>query len=182
MKELVKKVVILIVPILLLKSNDAPAKVDPPNYNFSLQMLEQFMPGTSLEDVEKTYGKGKVISKTDEIEAYSYEVEHLRYKFSVVVQFYQKKILDFYAPLPSYFLHNIFHQSLINKYGMQEKYINRNNHGLYVWETKAEHKIYYMGTCTITCFPVYLSAISKNLPIELYSYKPTIETLSRIDF
>ncbi len=158
--------------------NASRAKVIPPNYNFSLDQLNIFKPGNQITEVEKKLGKGTIINKKEEVIIKKFYIAHMRYKFPVIVQIYKGKILDFFANLPSYFLHNIFHQSLINRFGKQNKYYKNNAHALYVWNDVSGVKYYYTGTCTITCFPIYFSGILKKLPDGLYSYKSTIDSLS----
>lgn len=162
--------------------NVSLAKVDPPNYNFSLDTLKDFAPGGDLETIEKKYGKGIVVNRIEEIVSVKFFVAHIRYKFPVFVQLYKNKVLDFYATLPSYFLHDIFHQSIINRFGKQDKYIITNGHALYVWNNVDGIKYFYTGTCTITCFPIYFSGVLIKKPDELYSYKPIIMSLSDITF
>jgi hypothetical protein len=84
------------------------AKVDPPNYNFSLETLEDFFPDKNLDDLQKKYGKPDQMGKQGQVETLRFFVAHIRYKFPVIVQVQQGKVLDFFAKLPSYFLHDVF--------------------------------------------------------------------------
>ena len=51
-----------------------------------------------------------LIKDLGEVRIYRFYVDQIRYKFPVFVQLDQGKALDFYAKLPSYFLHDVFHQ------------------------------------------------------------------------
>ena len=84
-------------------------------------------------------------------------ISHVRYIFPVYVQINKGVISDFYARLPTYFLHDIFHQSLITKFGKQTKYYRQENDAIYTWKNVNGLKIIYSGSCTITCYPNYVS-------------------------
>jgi hypothetical protein len=73
-------------------------------------------------------------------------------------------ILDFFAILPSYFLHDLFHQALINRLGKQSSYIKKETAALYIWKTSDGLTHYYQGTCTINCFPEFYSVVGAKFP------------------
>lgn len=139
------------------------AKVDPPNYNFSLDQFELFMPGKTLDEISKQFPQKELLINEDNFKTYKFYVEHIRYKFAILVQFNKGIVTDFHARLPSYFLHDIFHQSLINRYGPQTSYKRKEEQAVYHWKEIKGNEHLYMGTCTITCFPVYYSVKTKNL-------------------
>jgi hypothetical protein len=145
------------------------SKVDPPNYDFSLKELQKFYPGADATALLKT--KPQVITKSGATTTYKVYVSQIRYKFPVFFQVKDNKVLDFYARLPNYFLHDIFHQSLINRYGKQDKYKNKNEHSIYLWNNKNKARHLYEAACAITCYPIYYSA---SLPKENWpvGFKP----------
>lgn len=138
------------------------AKVDPPNYNFSLDKFNDFMPGSSLADIQKIHGEGTKISEGQGGIIYRFHVSHIRYKFPVFVQLKGSKVGDFFARLPSYFLHDVFHQSLINRIGAQNKYYKKENNAVYIWDNVSGNTHIYSGSCTITCFPIYYAVHPKG--------------------
>ena len=138
-------------------------KVDPPNYEFSLDVLETFAPTKTKEEIEKKYPTSKIIADNGDTLIKRYEVTHIRYKFPVIVQYQGDKVLDSYARLPSYFLHDVFHQSLINRYGKQDRYQKLEEQAVYQWTNAKNMKITYAGACTITCFPLFISYESREL-------------------
>jgi len=144
--------------LIFLNNSFTQAKVDPPNYDFSLNSLTIFKPGNLKSNLLKDpkYKKGKLYEKNGEFEIYRFEIIQLRYKFPIFVQFYQGKIIDYWAKLPSYFLHNIFLQSLQKRFGKHNSYFNKNSLSLYYWKNIKNISIVYSGTCTITCFPVFI--------------------------
>jgi hypothetical protein len=152
------------------------AKVDPPNYDFSLENLKPFFPGESKQALIAKHGEGLIL-KNGFVETRRFYVSQIRYKFPVVVTFYQDQVVDMFATLPSYFLHDIFHQSLINRFGKQDKFINYNGTALYTWANKDNKNLNYSSTCTITCFPLYFSASMANPPQGAY-FTPLIDSLS----
>jgi hypothetical protein len=143
---------------------DTFAQVEPPNYNFSLDTLSLFFPGAKLAPIQKKWGKGELAFDKGSSKVYKFYVAHIRYKFPVFVHIYKNESISFYARLPSYFLHNIFHQSLINRLGKQDEYSKVGNAGVYIWNNKENIKYIYQGQCTLTCFPMYLSGVSLKLP------------------
>lgn len=155
------------------------AKVDPPNYNFSLDRLESFMPGKSLNQIPKELGKGDIIDDKNETKTYRYFVDHIRYKFPVMVQAYNGVITDFHAILPSYFLHDVFHQSLINRYGKQTKYLHYNRQAVYRWENKNGNNHVYSGACANTCYTIFYAVYPTQAPQGPSNFVPLIEKLRK---
>ncbi|MBL6991212.1 MAG: hypothetical protein ISR65_15620 [Bacteriovoracaceae bacterium] len=148
------------------------SKVDPPNYDFSLDSMKLFAPGTNLQDIKQKYGKGEVMGGKGDTSIMKYDVIHLRYKFPIFIQLYEDKVLDFFMTLPTYFLHDIFHQSLINRLGPQDKYLLKDRTAIYTWNSKSGFSHYYRGACTIVCFPMYYSGVTTSPPEELNKYSP----------
>jgi hypothetical protein len=159
-----------------LKETVPPGKEKIPNYNFSLDSLKIFFPNNKLDDIEKKSGKGLLVKKNGGFIIKKYFVSHIRYKFPVFVQYENNRSLDFFARLPTYFLHDIFHQSLINRYGPQNQFLNLENSSLYVWQNINGLKLVYNGSCTITCFPQYLFG-SKAIPPKTELYKTILDQL-----
>lgn len=139
------------------------SKVDPPNYNFSLDTLADFKPGADLESIEKKHGKSTFVTENKGMKIYKFYVSHIRYKFPVFVQINNNQVVDYLAKLPSYFLHDVFHQSMINRFGKQDLYFKKESNAVYVWNDKDGIKYTYEGACTITCFPVYISGMANTV-------------------
>lgn len=145
---------LLIMPCLLLMFQPLNAKVEAPNYNFSLEALDIFYPGKKIEEIEGRYGKGELLNDARGIKTYKFYVAHIRYKFPVIVQLRENSVLDFFARLPNYFLHDVYFQSLVNRFGKQTSYKKVLEEAFYVWD-KAPLKHIYSAACTITCFPIF---------------------------
>jgi hypothetical protein len=191
---------IILAPLLTNDSTQALlAKVDPPNYNFTLDKIKDFLPGSTFpisEEIKKLYGEPVLIKKNGPVEIYRLTIKHSRYEFPLFFQVkdlniknkivsdeqpaalstYQTnfRILDVYMTLPSYFLHDIFHQSIINRHGKQNQYQHKNGNSLYTWNDVGGHRHIYSGTCTITCFPLFYTVIS-NLYLNEEKFIPLID-------
>lgn len=164
---------------LLLLSLSAFGKVEAPNYNFGLKTLEKFYPGRSIADLKADYGEGELLRQQGAMEMRRFMVKQLEFKFPVIIQTEEGKIQDMHAQLPSFFLHNIFHQSLIDQIGKQQKYLRVEEEAVYVWE-KEDFKYTYSAACTITCFPIFLN-VTWSKARRPASLKPIIEEMSRIN-
>jgi hypothetical protein len=144
----------IILPCLNLMFQPLNAKVEAPNYNFSLDALSDFYPDKNISPLEAKHGKAEIMSTDGGLQTLKYNVAHIRYKFPVIVQAKDGVIQDFLARLPSYFSHDIFHQSLINKYGKQTTYKRTGEEAYYTWIAPPLKHI-YSASCTITCFPIF---------------------------
>ena len=155
--------------------NTAFCEIEPPNYDFSLDRFEVFVPNTPRAQVEQEYGEGELMKKKGNKELRKFYVAHIRYKFPVFVQFEGGKVHDFMARLPTYFLHDVFHRTLIEKYGKQEKYFQEKAQAVYTWPNINGNTHLYSGTCTITCFPIYYAVfpVEKKVQSFINSLSPT---------
>jgi hypothetical protein len=174
-KTRLHKIIIHSIVAILFLVNNSHGKVEAPNYNFSLDALQFFAPKASLKALQAKYGKGEVIEENSGIKMIKYYVAHIRYKFPVYVQVKDDQLLDFFAKLPSYFLHDIFHQSLINRFGKQDGYFKKEANAIYQWNNEKGVKYIYSGGCSITCFPIYYTGIIAVPDSGLLGYKPLIE-------
>ena len=152
------------------------AKVIPPNYNFSLDNFNQLMPGSNFGTIQEKFGTGELMSRRNSTNVFRVYVAHARYRFPVMIQVYNNKVIDFVANLPSYFIHDVFHQGLINRHGKQNQYKNIGEQSVYIWDDVDGNKHVYYGACAITCFPVYY-AIMTNNPPKIPRYLPILHTM-----
>lgn len=141
---------------------------------FNLDELASFEPGKNINDIPKKYGIGSDIKIEKALEVKKYELQHDAYLFPLWVQYFNGKIIDFYTRLPSYFLHDTFHQSLINRYGQQNSYAQKDSTALYTWENEQMKRV-YSGGCTITCYPIYYSSMTKVTGKIPSTYRPLLE-------
>ena len=140
--------------LILLAYFSVKGETTPPNYNFSLKQLDFFYPGNSLENIQKQHGKGVFYAPG----LHRFYLSHQRYRFPLFLQVEDNRSTGFHATLPTYFLHDVFHQELIDRYGKQDQYLKKENSAVYVWNTPGT-RIIYSAQCTITCFPNYLMVV-----------------------
>jgi hypothetical protein len=164
----------IILPCLIIMFQPLNAKVEAPNYNFSLDALSDFFPDKKLADLEKKMTKGEAVNEVNGIQTIKFNVSHAGYKFPVLVQVKEGVILDFFARLPSYFLHDLFLQSLVNRYGKQNSYKKVGEEAFYVWD-KSPLRHVYSGACTITCFPIFYTVH----PIGVQGFQPLIQQMQK---
>jgi hypothetical protein len=143
------------------------AKVESPNYEFNFATLEDFFPEKKITDLETKYNKPELLSKPKNFNTVRFKVTHERYQFSVLVQEKDGIINDFFARLPSYFLHDVFLQSLVTRLGKQKTYRRTGEEAFYIWSDE-KFKYVYSAACTVTCFPIFFSVepvTSKDLSL-----------------
>lgn len=145
----------------LIVSSPLLAKIEAPNYNFSLDSFKMFMPKSSFRPIQDKY-KNVTTEKTDKgLTTYKVYIDQLRFKFPVFFQVREDKVTDFFARLPAYFLHDVFHQSIINRFGKQDKYFKKEEAAVYIWNKDKETHV-YSGGCSITCFAIYYTVYSND--------------------
>lgn len=143
-----------LIPLLIIAIQ---AKVDPPNYNFSLEKLAPFAPESSFEEIKTLYPKYEKVTLKGGVQAFKVYVEHDRYRFPLYFQVSGDSVTNYYARLPQYFLLNIFHQTLFVKYGLQDTFKKLDEHAVYLWKNAEGRRILMVGECTITCFPNFIA-------------------------
>lgn len=172
----------LIIIIILVFSSDIKAQVqtnnqNDPNYNFSLDGIKPYLPMNKFDAAQDLFKNAEIIQQLTSLKVYRLTISQLRYKFPIYIQVKDGEIVDFYTTLPSYFLHDVFHQSLINRYGKQDQYLKHEANALYVWNKK-EIRHTYSGTCTITCFALYYTATKSTL-LSDKTFRPLITVLNQ---
>jgi hypothetical protein len=146
--------VIFLVPI-----KDLYSKVDPPNYNFSLDTLKDFYPGADIKELEKKYGPPEVMSGGGGNLTIKFYVAHIRYKFPVIVQSQEGKILDMFAKLLIFYMMSFINHSLTaleNKMSIRsmEKRPFTNGQSLHSHTSTAEHALLHASLFFILFFPL----------------------------
>lgn len=138
---------------------------------FNIDDLNAFEPGKKLSDIPSKFGTGENIKIQRALEIKKFTMIHEAYVFPIWVQYFNEIIIDYYTRLPSYFLHDTFHQSLINRYGNQNIYTLKDSTAVYTWENEQTKRI-YSGGCTITCYPIFYAVINKTPNKIPTTYKP----------
>jgi len=60
------------------------AKIDPPNYEFTLAKFDDFLPGTDISKVKKKLGPGTIVEKKGNLTTLRFYINHVRYKFPIL--------------------------------------------------------------------------------------------------
>ena len=121
-----------------------------------MDALKIFYPGKELRRIRQAHGKGEIIKEEGDSRLIRFELRRPTYSFRVMVQVRQGKVVDFFTQLPSYLIHDSFHRALITRWGKQDRYFHLESSALYMWN-RGGNRLIYRASCTITCFPVYLS-------------------------
>ncbi len=146
---------------------------------FSMNSFDIFLPPSSIEAVEKIYGKGREGKSPNEgIIQRAYTVS----KSNFWVQLKEGRIIDSYVTLPTHLSHDAFHKSLIDRYGKQDRYFKKNRNAVYQWNDKNGRKITYSGQCTLTCFPHYLAVTLNKKPVGIPTFKSLLQFFSEEEF
>lgn len=151
----------IILPCLLIMFQPLKAKVEAPNYHFDLETLSVFFPGRSVSEIDSKFKKGEVMGTEDGVRIIKYTVSETKYNFVVFIQEKDGTVEDFFARLPSYFLHDVFFQSLTNRYGKQTTFKRTHEEAFYTWDAPPLKHV-YSASCTITCFPIFYSVEKKE--------------------
>lgn len=145
-------------------------KVSAPNYEFKLESLDVFLPGNSLEKIKSQHGNGEIVHNQGKNKTIKFIVKSEKYSFNVFVQINKNVVHDMIARLPSYFLHDVFFQSLRRKLNKQKKYLKTDEEAFYVWN-EDNNKHIYSASCTITCFPIFYAVEPSKPKMETFLKK-----------
>lgn len=147
--------------LLLSFSTRIYAEIKPPNYDFTFASLEPFLPGGNLEKIksDKTI-QSDIFEDNGNLKILRIKLKRANYHIDVYVQTKDGKITDMFARLPQHFIHDIFLADLQKKYKKQDKYVQKDMNALYVWMNRDGNNIIYQGSCSITCFPMFVEVVS----------------------
>ena len=168
----------LVVSFFVLSISSLLAQVEAPNYDFSLDQIKPILPGVKIADVKKALPEIQAITSTKKRQVYKVKLKHQRYVIHAELNVFNETITDIFIRLPSYFLHDVFHQSLINRYGKQNIYKLKNEHAIYIWNKIENFKIVYSSACTIQCFPIYLTLVSKKTQ-DISGYTSLLDEMNK---
>ncbi|MBF0314550.1 MAG: hypothetical protein HQK50_12140 [Oligoflexia bacterium] len=153
------KFILLFAMLLPFSLSNLFAEVKPPNYSFQLETLApKLLEGQEFQKLRKELKKEKLMASKGGHSIYAFELSHSTFKFTLLVQVEEKKqrVTDFFMPLPSYFSHDVFFSDLVKLFKKQKEYFRIEESAIYIWKDDSK-QIIYSATCTILCFPLYLS-------------------------
>lgn len=132
------------------------AEITPPNYDFKLSLIENFLPGKPSEEIKKQIPKFDTIEDNGDLKTLRFKFKKKNYTLDIYTQIKKDQIMDTYIRLPQYFNHDLFLKELQNKWKKQDKFKNKDRSSYYVWFNRENMNILYQGSCSITCFPVFV--------------------------
>jgi len=149
------------------------AEITPPNYDFTLKSIENFLPGKNIEEIKKQNPKFDLFADSGDQKILRFKLLRANYILDVYTQVKKDVITDLFVRLPQHFLHDIFLADLQKKWKKQDRYVKHDRSALYVWLNRDNTNIIYHGSCSITCFPMFIEIVSTEKSI-----KPMYEKLN----
>lgn len=138
------------------------AEITPPNYDFTLKTIENFTPGKKIEDVKKQNPKFDIFSDEGNQKILRFKLNRANYSLDIYTQVKGDLITDLFVRLPQHFLHDLFLRDLQLKWKKQDRYVQHDKSAIYVWFNRDQTNIIYHGSCSITCFPMFIEIVSND--------------------
>jgi hypothetical protein len=132
------------------------ASISTPNYEFTIKTLENFLPSKPSESLKKENPKFDIIEDNGENKTLRFNFKTKNYSLDIYTQIKKDTIVDTYVRLPQYFNHDLFLKELQTKWKKQDKYFRKDQSAYFVWKNRDQMNILYMGSCSITCFPMFI--------------------------
>ena len=152
-----------LITLLLIFSFNLHAEIKSPNYDFTLASIEPFFPGKSVTELAKDKAiKSDIFEDNGNAKIMRTKLHRGNYILDVYTQAKDDKITDVFVRLPQHFLHDLFLADLVKKYKKQDKFIRKDMSALYVWLNRDGNNILYHGSCSITCFPMFIEIVSTD--------------------
>ena len=171
MKPLYLKL-LLFTSLLIGLNNPLFAGIKPPNYDFTFTSLLPFLPGGNFSKIKLDKSiQSDIFENNGQIKIFRIILKRANYNIDLYVQVKDDLIIDMYARLPQHFIHDIFLADLQKKYKKQDKYVQKDMSALYVWMNRENHNIIYQGSCSITCFPMFIEVVSNDKSIVPFYQK-----------
>ncbi|MBC7712156.1 MAG: hypothetical protein H7177_02390 [Rhizobacter sp.] len=148
---------------LMVFSTPLHPEIKPPNYDFTLALIEPFFPGKSITDIHKDKTiKSDIFEDNGNAKIIRFKLKRANYSLDIYTQVKDDKISDVFVRLPQYFIHDLFLTDLVKRYKKQDKFIRHDMSALYVWMNRDGNNILYHGSCSITCFPMFVEVVNKD--------------------
>lgn len=142
------------------------AKITPPNYDFKISMLETFFPTKSVEEIKKQIPKFDIVEDSGDQKILKFKLNKKEYILDIYVQVKKDLIIDTYIRMPQHFNHDLLLKELQEKWKKQDKFKNKDRSSLYTWFNRDRMNILYQGSCSITCFPMFLEFTTSDNSVK----------------
>ncbi|MBY0412821.1 MAG: hypothetical protein K2Q18_01585 [Bdellovibrionales bacterium] len=152
---------LLVISLTLVISPLVRAAILSPNYDFTMKTLEPFFPGGSLEKLksDKTI-TSDIFEDNGNHKIFKVRLKKTNYALDIFIQTMDDKITDMFVRMPQHFNHDLFLTELQKTYKKQDKYVRKDLSALYVWKERDGNNILYHGSCSISCFPMFIEVVS----------------------
>lgn len=152
-----------LISLFTLLSAGIQAEIKTPNYDFSLALLEPFLPGKNVIELNKDKAfRSEIFEDNGTQKIIKFKLKKENYVLELYTQVKQDVITALYVRLPQHFNHDQFLMELQKKYKKQDKYIRKDLSALYTWLNRDGFNILYHGSCSITCFPMFVEMVSTD--------------------
>ncbi|MDO9181826.1 MAG: hypothetical protein Q7U04_05430, partial [Bacteriovorax sp.] len=141
------------------------AEITPPNYDFTLKSIENFTPGKNIEEIKKQNTKFEIFLDNGDQKILKFKLMRANYSLDVYTQVKKDIVTDLFVRLPQHFLHDILLQDLQKKWKKQDRFVRHDKSAIYVWLNRDNNNIIYQGSCSITCFPMFIEISSNDKSI-----------------
>lgn len=138
------------------------AEITPPNYDFSLKTIENFMPGKNIEDLKKQNLKFDIFEDSGDKKILKFKINRPDYSLDIYTQVKKDLIIDLFIRLPQHFFHDLLLTELQKKWNKQDRFMRHDKSAVYVWLNRENTNIIYQGSCSLTCFPMFLEIVSTD--------------------
>jgi hypothetical protein len=139
------------------------AEITPPNYDFTIATIEPFFPGKSVVDLPKDKSiQSDIFEDMGNQKIMRFKIKRASYVLDIYAQTKDDKITAVFIRLPQHFLHDLFLKDLQTKFKKQDRYVRKDMSALYVWLNRDNNNIIYHGSCSITCFPMFIEVVSTD--------------------
>lgn len=139
------------------------ADIKPGNAEFFLTIVEPFLPGSSVEKIksDKTI-QSDIFEDNGNQKVFKVKYSKPTLKLDIFLQTKDDKVTDMFVRLPQHLRHDSVLAELQKKYKKQDKYVRKDWSALYVWMGRDGNNIIYHGSCSITCFPMFIEIVSAD--------------------
>jgi hypothetical protein len=142
------------------------AKITPPNYDFKFEIIENFFPTKSFEEIKKQKLKIETIEDNGDQKLFKIKLVKKDYSLDIYAQVKKDIIVDTYIRMPQYFSHDLFLKELQTKWKKQDKFKHKDGSSYYTWFNRDNMNILYQGSCSITCFPMFIEFVSTDKSVS----------------
>lgn len=152
-------------PFIILFSHPLLAEIATPNYDFTLKTLENFLPEKIVTELAKDGKKFEIVEGDGDLKLARYHLKSAHYSLTIYIQYKKENIKNIFVRLPQYFNHDLLLKELQGKWKKQDKYFSHDRTSMYTWLNRDQMNILYQGSCSITCFPMFIEFATTDTSI-----------------